>query len=175
MGVVAVAVAALGAFFAALLWPAEPVPGRASAPLPPAVQEPAPVAVASPGKSASDSATPTPELPLGAPGPVDCLELTVTLPPGGYEYKFHFHPDHWLTDPANPEYATNGQFRNSFFRVPGGAVDANGKRSPWPKVNDATGEVTFRYPKPRGVTAAFVSGSFNKWTDDEKFRMLPCP
>ncbi len=98
-------------------------------------------------------------------------ELTVQLDPGHYEYKFYVEPGVWSLDPLNPVLVQPGGFDNSAFEVPGGAVDNEGVRHEWPRVNDQTGEVTFRFTTESTNDHVYARGIFSQWSLMEKFRM----
>ncbi|MEQ8822578.1 MAG: carboxypeptidase regulatory-like domain-containing protein [Sumerlaeia bacterium] len=101
--------------------------------------------------------------------------LTVTLPPGDYEYKFWLEEtDSWFSDPLNPE--SNPEANdNSIVHVPGGAKDPEtGRRADSPQVNDATGEVTFLFSAPASTArTAYLRNSSNNWAPAPEFQMTP--
>ncbi len=96
-------------------------------------------------------------------------QITTHLEPGEYEYKFYTDPQgFWIADPLNPQRTNNYSLANSAFSVPGGAVDSQGVRSEWPKVNDKTGEVSFQHHvRLLPQSSVFLRGTFNNW------KMLP--
>ncbi len=98
-------------------------------------------------------------------------ELTVKLEPGTYAYKFFSPPSDWQVDPSNPWQVIDAGNANSLVQIPGGVVNNNGDRMPWPKVNDTTGEVTFRAELEVTTDRVFVRGSFNQWALEETYLM----
>jgi len=76
---------------------------------------------------------------------IDGWALTTTLAAGNYNYKFIVDGD-WITDPANPHFATEGGIRNSFIAV---------------KPNH-----TFRLKGYADAKKVRLVGSFNNWNDD---------
>jgi len=105
--------------------------------------------------------------PIEAPSRT--LRASITLPPGEYQYKFFDTRGNYITDPLNPQLTTD-DYKNNCFRVPGGAIAADGTRSQWPAVDDKTGEVTFEYTSTTpGIT--YVRGSFTGWKVDGTLRM----
>lgn len=92
---------------------------------------------------------------------------TIKLPPGRYEYKFLSEDGQWFVDSLNPERSlSNLQSENSVFSIPGGAYFPDGRRAPWPKVDDKSGEVTFRFETDQELSNLEVRGDFNNWADD---------
>jgi hypothetical protein len=117
--------------------------------------------------------TRTPIVVLFEKPEVRVFEATMTLEPGEYEYKFFAPPSTWSLDPLNLVTVPSGTQRNNFFRVPGGAAGENGVRQEWPRVNDTTGEVTFRWVLETTAREAEVLGTFNNWSPTPQGRMRP--
>ncbi len=88
--------------------------------------------------------------------------LALRISPGKYDYNFYTESGEWTHDVHNPESRTVRESRTSILNVPGGSRDERGERAPWPKVNDSTGEVIFRFQNTSDGKA-YVRGDFNNW------------
>jgi hypothetical protein len=64
---------------------------------------------------------------------------------------------------------------NSVIRIHGGAVGSDGVRSPWPRVDDATGRITFRAEVEIIGEELYLRGSFNNWGVDPAYKMTLVP
>jgi glycosidase len=85
-------------------------------------------------------------------------EVTLTLAPGRYEYKFVVDGE-WLPDPDNPNTTPDGYGSLNSVLVVLPCDD------PGPGPDPTCGQASFRYAAGPDVTAVFVAGTFNRWSD----------
>jgi len=100
--------------------------------------------------------------------PKNWTYLTLTLPEGEYEYAYFVEPQKWIVDFYNPPSNSSDENQSSTFEIPGGATDQFGNRLEWPRVNDTTGEVRFRFENAH-QDPVYVLGTFNNWEVSEGY------
>jgi len=96
--------------------------------------------------------------------------LITYLSEGTYQYYIVDENGKKYHDSLNPQATQNGQHTVSEFSIPGGSVDAEGNRSEWPKVEDVSGEVVFRFQN-NTYQKVYVIGSFNNWQSSAEYEL----